>query len=563
MNNTVNKTIVPSRQKLSNGSKIIGNKTKKTTKKNCNIDTTNTLSNNQKKSNNSRNSQITSKNSCSSPSQKRKKNTTKPLKSSQNFQLEERKYNNNNDNNDNNINHNISDISSSQMIPYATNKNEVPAGLPHQTLFASRKPQFDFDSSQQLLLPVITQQDEQSQIRRMSFESSCSCCKPSVKPDEYYVVKLPGMSQLVYVPNCTIEKNDQEVTSAFLPAKMHLDHQSIRVKLPGMQNNSVPLCEEPWWLPKKEIEGEEKGEDDNKERSDDDNNNYDDDVMKVEEYESACTIEIQSDFIPNVKLPKLSYSSWVSTNLKLNQKNEVEFLDDYYHLHVTASESIVFDKKQPIVQLHPKSTPIISRCNFPNLKIETNLKLDDEDGFFKSAGGSTLSTPASEVSGFSNMSTYAETENTVYTEEEIMNETKTCNTPERRSPSVLSDISSEHLTPVLEEEEDEMMMSSKVATLPIEECQEETTLEEEIFESNTHSSNESENEDSEYQGTRKIQDHHDNKVQVEYMLPELRKIAEKLEESQFSPREETRIRRQLEIIDRDNYPDYLPLSSKW
>jgi len=76
---------------------------------------------------------------------------------------------------------------------------------------------------------------------------------------------------------------------------------------------------------------------------------------------------------------------------------------------------------------------------------------------------------------------------------------------------------------------------------------------EEIPETNAYSYSESENEDSEYQETQEPQD---NK---EYVLPELKIIAEQLDDS----KESIRIRRQLEIISNDNYPVNLPLSNKW
>ncbi|RIA82739.1 hypothetical protein C1645_834913 [Glomus cerebriforme] len=535
----------------------------------------------------SRNSQI----QVINPSQKKKK----IIKSSLPFQ----NYNNNKRSKSLNI-------LTKPNLSYAS-KNEVPAGLPHPLL---KQRQNDYQQSSH----------DQSQFRRLSFEtSSCFCCKSSsTNSDDYFAIKLPGMLQFIPVPKCTIENNDQQF-HVFSPPKINIDHQSIRVKLPGIQNNSIFLCEEPWWLEttvpssqiiveqqQKEVEEEEEEviveEIVIKEKKEEEKTllikdqevmikeeknlllleeekilvQEQQDVMLVkeqvdvnEEYESVRAIDIQSDVKPIIKIPFWIYSS---NTFKFDQKKEdIMYVEEF--CHVTTSNSIEFVKESPIVQLCPKQTisQITSnpRSNLPNLKIETNLKLDkdDEEGFFRSAGGSTLSTPISEISStsFSNMSTYAESENTVFTEEEIIIETKSCNAPERRSPSVLSDFSSEQLTPVLEvEEEDESKMSSSTSISTIEyqeECQEKLTLEEESLESEeileTSYNNESENESSDDDPKD------DDNIQREYVLPELRKIAEQLENSQSDSKETIRIRRQLEIIGRDNYPDSLPLSNKW
>ncbi|CAB5364205.1 unnamed protein product [Rhizophagus irregularis] len=584
----------------------------------------------------SRNSQITSKhliNSCNLPSQKKKKNLKSSLKA---ISKDSKQFNKHLKP--------LQDISTpSQILSYAL-KNEVSAGLPHMSRQIGTLSHHHHDVQ------------EQSHIRRLSFESSgFSCCKsfstnsddPEVsKVIQCYVIKLPGMLHPIHIPKCIAEKDDHDVIHAFPLLKIHIDHQLVRVKLPGMQNNSnsVTLCEEPWWLSPKETsppsnllvkqEQQEENVETLNEQQDDDvivivedqqeEEKYvlDDDVE--EEYESSHSIEIQLNELsvnPIVKLPHWSLS--MNNNVKKLQKKEM--IDDYYYLdnyfHAT-SAGIEFDKESPIVQLSPKlTTPNPHpRSDLPNLRIETNLKLNDDNY----SPGSTVSTPVSEVSSsFSHISTYAESENTVFTEEEIMNETKSCNAPERRSPSVLSDFGSEQLTPVLEEEEeDSKLISSNFLSIEEcreefqeefqeecrEECQEEFQKEcqerqesqehqevcqkefqeecqeefqeecqqefqeemiiddsqhqEEVPETNTYSYSESENEDSEYQENQETQDTQDTQDNKEYVLPELRKIAEQLETLTDS-KDTIRIRRQLEIISKDNYPDSLPLSNKW
>lgn len=606
-------------QSISNDSDIVSKKIyyqQKSTKNNSTY--MNDVQFNNLKSNSflpSRNSQLTSKhliNSCNLPSQKKKKNLKSSLKA---ISKDAKHFNKHLKP--------LQDVSTpSQILSYAL-KNEVSAGLPHMSRQVGALSHHHHDVQ------------EQSHFRRLSFESSgFSCCKsfssnsddPEVsKVLQCYVINLPGMLHPIHVPKCIVEKNDYDI-HAFPLLKIHIDHQLVRVKLPGMQNNSITLCEEPWWLSPKEtsppsqlvvkqerqeenvetlneqqevIVIEEEQQQQQKEKIVLEDIVVEDDDVE-EEYESARAIEIQLSINPIVKLPHCRLS--MNNNVKRFQKKEM--VDDYYYLnnyfHATSACIEFENKESPIVHLCPKlTTPNPHpRSNLPNLRIETNLKLND-DNF---SPGSTVSTPVSEVSSsFSHISTYAESENTVFTEEEIMNETKSCNAPERRSPSVLSDFGSEQLTPVLEEEEDSSKFLSieecreecreesqeefqeecreacqeelqKECQERQEECQEEFQVEcqeelqeemiidesqqQEVPETNTYSYSESENEDSEYQET---QDTQDNK---EYVLPELRIIAEQLETLSDS-KDTIRIRRQLEIISNDNYPDSLPLSNKW
>ncbi|CAG8664235.1 1099_t:CDS:2, partial [Funneliformis caledonium] len=343
---------------------------------------------------------------------------------------------------------------------------------------------------------------------------------------KYYEVKLPGMDQPILVSKLIVEKKVFEPVQSSSPTELRADQRPvITVNLPRNTKNSL-LCEEPWWLSSK----------------------------GSGEYESAHAIEIATGVCPLVKLPPHGSQS---LSIKSSSRRELMWINrykDYSHHNDITSSSINFESEPLVVRLPPKAIPN-TRFNIQNLKIETNIELckDDDDAFFASLGCSTLSTPVSETSttSFSNTSTYAESANTVFTEEESINDVKHCNS---RSPSVLSTLSSEHLSPVLEEDEEEEEFEK---VLPVEECQKEMTIEEPV--DLEICGNES--EDSE----QKIDDHEvlEEHEEQEYLLPHLFEIVEQLKKLEPDSDEALRIRRQLERIKEENYPESLPLSNKW
>ncbi|CAI2179808.1 19533_t:CDS:2 [Funneliformis geosporum] len=358
---------------------------------------------------------------------------------------------------------------------------------------------------------------------------------------EFYEVKLPGMDQPILVPKLIIEKTDFEPVQTSSPTELRADQRPVvTVNLPRNSKNSL-LCEEPWWLSSKGTVA----------FSQDDDN--DDNVEG--EYESAHAIQIATGVYPLVKLPPHGSKS---LTIKSNSKKEFMWINGYNgycHLNDITSNSINFESEPLIVRLPPKAIPN-TRFNIQNLKIETNIELnkDDDDAFFASLGCSTLSTPMSETSttSFSNTSTYAESATTAFTEEEIINDVKHCNS---RSPSVLSTLSSEHLSPVLEEDEEEEEDKSEIV-LPVEECQEEMIIEEPV---DVEISSICGSEDSEHQTHENDEEHEDQ----EHLFPHLLEIVEHLEKLEPDSDEALRIRRQLERISEENYPDSLPLSNKW